>query len=309
MIRFKDIFFFLNKSGIDYKYNGSEDGSIEGFCALSDLKKNCITWIRDINNCDIENIDVNLDLLIVTNFPQNDDLTPDYNVIKCNEPRAVFFELLNNFFVSTKKSKIESDSVIETESIGKNVSIGHHCYICREAVLGDNVIIKNNVSIGCPTQIGKNTIIWSGVIIGTDGYGYFKKDDGINYKIPHLGGVKIGENVEIGANTCIDRGTLADTIIGNNVKIDNLCHVAHNVKIEDNVMLTASVTLGGSSILKENVYVAPGAIILNQITVNKDAFVTVGAVVMKNIPENTVVYGNPARVFRNNKENDPDNKF
>lgn len=310
MIKFENIFLFLDDLGIEYKYKGSKDDFIEGFCALSDLKKKCITWVKNINNFDIRNIDVNLNLLIVTNFPNNDDIALNYNVIMCNEPRNIFFELLNKFFVSVKESsKIESDSIIETESIGKNVSIGHNCYICKEAILGDNVIIKNNVSIECPTQIGKNTIIWSGVVIGTDGYGYYKKKDQINYKIPHFGGVKIGDNVEIGANTCIDRGTLADTIIGNNVKIDNLCHIAHNIKIEDNVMIVASVTICGSTVLRENVYIAPGATILDQLTLNKNAFVTIGAIVMKDVPENAVVYGNPARVLRNNKENDPDNKF
>ena len=188
------------------------------------------------------------------------------------------------------------------EFIGKYVAIGHHCYIGKEVVLGDNVIIKNNVVIECPAQIGNNTIIWSGVVIGTDGYGYFKKEDGINYKVPHFGGVIIGKNCEIGANTCIDRGTLADTVIGDNVKIDNLCHIAHNVNIEDNVMITASVVLAGSSTVKEKVYIAPGAIILNQLTVDKNAFVTVGAVAMKNVHENTVVFGNPARVLRDSKE-------
>jgi UDP-3-O-[3-hydroxymyristoyl] glucosamine N-acyltransferase len=302
MIKFEDIFSFLHELGSEYKYTGSRNGSIEGFCALSALKKECITWIRDINKYDITNIDKNLDLLIITNFSKDEEPIDNYNIIECANPRALYFEILNHFFASSKETKIEPDSIIETEHIGKNVSIGHHCYICKDVIIGNNVIIKNNVVIECPTHIGDDTIIWSGVIIGTDGFGYYQKDDRKNCKIPHFGGIKIGKNVEIGANTCIDRGTLSDTIIGNNVKIDNLCQIAHNVRIEDNVILTGCVGLGGSSFLKENVYVAPGASILEYITVEKDAFITVGSVVMRDVQENTVVYGNPARVLRKNNE-------
>jgi UDP-3-O-[3-hydroxymyristoyl] glucosamine N-acyltransferase len=303
MIKIEQIILFLEELNLNYKYNGSrvKDEFIEGFCALSDLKKKCITWIKDIKKYDITGIDTELDLLIITNFLQEDKTKENYRIIECDNPKAVYFEILSHFFVYPKAAKIESDSVIETENIGKNVSIGHHCYIGKDVTIGDNVIIKNNVVIECPTQIGNNTIIWSGVVIGTDGFGYYQKDDEINYKVPHFGGVKIGESVEIGANTCIDRGTIADTIIGDNVKIDNLCHIGHNVKIENNAMLATSVTLGGSSVIGENVYLALGVIILNQITVEKNAFINTGAVVMTNVQENKVVFGNPARVLRDNK--------
>jgi UDP-3-O-[3-hydroxymyristoyl] glucosamine N-acyltransferase len=302
MIKFEDIFTFIHELGTEYKYTGSRNSSIEGFCALSSLKKNCITWIRDINKYSITNIDKNLNLLIITNFSKDENPIENYNIIECDNPRALFFEILNHFFVSSKETKIEPDSIIETEYVGRNVSIGHHCFIGKDVIIGNNVIIKNNVIIECPAYIGDDTIIYSGVVIGTDGFGYYQKNDGINYKIPHFGGIKIGKNVEIGANTCVDRGTLSDTIIGNNVKIDNLCQIAHNVKIEDNVILTSCVALCGSSILKENVYVAPGAIILDQVTVERDVFITVGSVVMRDVQENTVVHGNPARTLRNNNK-------
>jgi UDP-3-O-[3-hydroxymyristoyl] glucosamine N-acyltransferase len=301
-LHINEILGFLNERHIEYQYAGLPDLQIKYFCPLSDPKTNCITWIKNIENYDVLNLNADLQLLLVANSPDNREYSDKYNIIKCNNPKETFFEILNRFFNIFQKLEIAPDSVIETQRIGKSVSVGYHCYICRDVIIGDNVIIKNNVSIECPADIGDNTIIWSGVVIGTDGYGYYKKNDGINYKVPHFGGVKIGKNVEIGANTCIDRGTLADTIIGNDVKIDNLCHIAHNVQIEDNAMIIAMSMLAGSSIIRENAYIAPGALIINQKTVGKNAFVGLGAVVINNVPPGKVVFGVPARVFRDNVE-------
>jgi UDP-3-O-[3-hydroxymyristoyl] glucosamine N-acyltransferase len=300
-LQVEEILDFLDKERIGHQYTGLPDLQVECFCALSEPKAHCITWIKNINNYDLSSLDAGLDLLLVTNSFDDGKYDLDmYNIISCDNPRETFFEILNRFFVFSKKNEIAVDSIVETKAIGKNVSIGHYCYICKDVVIGNNVVLKNNVIIECPAKIGDNTIIWSGVVIGTDGYGYYKKDDGINCKVPHFGGVKIGENVEIGANACIDRGTLVDTIIGNNVKIDNLCHIAHNVRIEDNAMIIALSMLAGSSVVQENAYIAPGALIINQKTVGKDAFVGLGAVVINNVPEGKAVFGVPARIFRDN---------
>jgi UDP-3-O-[3-hydroxymyristoyl] glucosamine N-acyltransferase len=300
-LQIKEILDFLDEIHIGYQYNGPPNLQIESFCALSEPRAHCITWIKNIDNYDFSAFNAELKLLLVVNFLDGGKYNLDmYNIIKCDNPRETFFEILNRFFVIAKNPEIEPDSIVETKIMGKDVSIGHHCYVCKDVIIGNNVTLKNNVIIECPVEIGDNTTIWSGVVIGTDGYGYYKKDNGINYKVPHFGGVRIGKNVEIGANTCIDRGTLADTTIGNNVKIDNLCHIAHNVRIEDNAMVIAMSMLAGSSIIRENAYIAPGALIINQKTVGKDAFVGLGAVVINNVPSGKAVFGVPARVFRDN---------
>jgi UDP-3-O-[3-hydroxymyristoyl] glucosamine N-acyltransferase len=297
-IKLGQILSFLDKNNLKYTYTGSSDLSIEGFCALSEPKQKCITWIKKIDAYDFSNIEVDFKMLFVTNISCKDKSVEEYNIIKCDNPKEVFFEILNHFFVIQKNAKIEPDSVIETDHIGINVSIGHHCFIGKDVLIGNNVTMHNNIIIECPTEIGDNTIIWSGVIIGTDGYGYFKKSDGINYKVPHFGGVKIGKNVEIGANTCIDRGCLADTVIGNNVKIDDLCLIAHNVHIEDNVMITAMSMLAGSSRVSENTWIAPGVLVLNQKVIEKNVFVGIGSFVINNIPENKAVFGVPAMMYK-----------
>lgn len=167
--------------------------------------------------------------------------------------------------------------------------------------IGDNVVIKNNVSIEGKVIIGNNTIIHSGVVIGTDGFGYYQNEEGKNIKVPHYGGVVIGEYVEIGANTCIDRGTLDDTVIGNYVKIDNLCHIGHNCVIEDNSSIVALSMLGGSAEISKNSYIAPGVMIKNQLKIGENSLIGMGAVVTKDVEKNKVVAGVPAKVIRENE--------
>ena len=303
-ISLNTILSYLKKMNFEYKYFGKNDISINGYSSLKNLKDNSITWIKNQSYYD-EKFFVGLEdvlLVVKSDININSIYFKDAGFIICDNPKEIFFSILNKFFKQQEcKSFISNDSVVETKSIGENVYIGHHCYIGRDVKIGDNVVIRNNVSIEGKVEIGRNTVLYSGVVIGSDGFGYFQDDKGLNTKVPHYGGVIIGEDVEIGANTCIDRGTLDDTYIGNNVKIDNLCHVAHNVIINDNSSVIALSMLGGSSSFEKNSYIAPGAIIKNQIRVGENSLVGMGAVVIKDVEKNKVVAGVPARVIRNKK--------
>lgn len=302
-IKVKEILDYLSSTRLDHKYYGDKQLTISDFCSINNLKSNSITWIKNIDTfenykfTEIENI-----LLISHGILNTDSYGKNINFITCNDPKEIFFSILKEFFKQREyKNYISPNSVVETASMGQDIYIGHGCYIGPEVTMGDNVIIKNNVSIEGKVKIGDNTIIHSGVVIGTDGYGYFQNSEGINLKVPHYGGVIIGRDVEIGANTCIDRGTLDDTIIGDNVKIDNLCHIAHNVVIKDNCSVIALSILGGSVVLEKDSYIAPGAIIKNQLTIGENSLVGLGAVVIKDVEKNKVVAGVPAKVIKENK--------
>lgn len=301
-ININDILEYLNNLGLDNKYIGNQQLIINGFCSINNLKNNCITWIKNIDSFKVDNFIGIENLLIVSNDIENiENYDININHIFCKNPKEVFFSILEKFFKQPEyKDYISPNSVIETNSIGRNVYIGHNCYIGKDVVIGDNVVIKNNVSIEGKVIIGSNTIIYSGVVIGSDGYGYYQNNEGKNVKVPHFGGVIIGKNVEIGANTCIDRGTLDDTVIGNNVKIDNLCHIAHNVVIKDNCSVIALSMLGGSVVLEKDSYIAPGAIIKNQLNIGEKSLVGLGAVVIKHVEKNKVVAGVPAKVIKEN---------
>ena len=301
MLQLETILDFVCEQGQGYKYFGEENISVEGFCALSNLKRNCITWIKHLESFDLSTVDKEFNILFVSNTPDGISAPEGYNVLMCKDPKAVFFSILNRFWKKNQYVGVAPTAVVETTQIGKNVSIGHNCYISPDVVIGDDVVIEPNVSIINKAVIGDRVLIHAGARLGTDGYGYFADINGLNRKVEHYGGIVIGADSEVGANTCIDRGTLDDTVIGRNVKIDNLCHIAHNVNIEDNSMIIALSMLGGSSHLMRGAYIAPGAMVINQATIGEDAYVGMGAVVVKDIPDNKVVAGVPAKILRDNK--------
>ena len=145
-----------------------------------------------------------------------------------------------------KNVTIGAFSVIETGVIiGDNSNIGSHTIISQKTSIGKNCSIFSNIHIYYGTNIGDNAIIHSGTVIGSDGFG-FVTDQDINHKIPQNGYVIIGNNVEIGANCAIDRGTIGDTIIEDQCKLDNHVHLAHNVRLGKGCLLTAAVTIAGS---------------------------------------------------------------
>lgn len=130
--------------------------------------------------------------------------------------------------------------------LGESVSIASHCVIDEDCVVGDQTELKAHVTLYSKVRLGKRCIIHSGVVLGSDGFG-LANDNGVWLKIPQTGGVLIGDDVEIGANTTIDRGALEDTIIGHNVKIDNQVQIAHNVIIGDSTAMAAQVGIAGST--------------------------------------------------------------
>lgn len=296
-ISITEILNFLKDRNIDFSFHGCCDDRVIGFSALNNYKSGTVTWVKNPNTFDEKNEKLMMQLVITE---RNSGLSPQ-NIIEADNSKEVFFSVLQQFWGGVEEKRIADDSVILTNNIGKNVAIGHHCFIGENVIIEDNVQIANNVQIECPCYIGDNSIIASGVVIGTDGFGYFQDEQGRYQKVPHFGGVRIGSKVEIGANTCIDRGTIEDTCIGDNVKIDNLCHIAHNVQIGDNSLVIALSMIGGSAILGKDVYIAPGCLIKNQVQIEKDAFVGMGTVVLNNVLQNKVVVGVPAQILRDNK--------
>jgi UDP-3-O-[3-hydroxymyristoyl] glucosamine N-acyltransferase len=157
--------------------------------------------------------------------------------------------------------------------LGENVQIGACTVISADVQIGDNTIIYPNVSIGDKTQIGRNCTIFSGVVIATDGFGYVK--NGETYlKVPQIGKVFIGDDVDIGANTTIDRGALLDTIIHNGVKIDNLVQVAHNVVIGEHSVISAFTGIAGSSKIGKHCVIGGGVGIRDNIEIADNVVVT-----------------------------------
>lgn len=301
MPNIKTIQDYLKNEHLSFSFKGNPQIMVEGFSPLKHPKEKTITWIKEPSKFNIASLKDFKDLLIVTTF-EGQTLYKDshQSFIFCKDPKEVFFMILTAFFqTETYMPGIHPTAVVESNQIGKNVHIGCHTYIGKNVAIGDNVVIKNNVSIEGKVSIGDNTLIHSGVVIGLEGFGFFKNENGNNTRVPHFGGVKIGHDVEIGANSCISRGTLDDTVIGNYVKFDNLSHVGHNVVIEDNCTIILS-TLSGSVHIGENSYIGVRSVVKNQVTIGKNCLIGMAAAVTKDVEDNKVVAGVPAKVLRDN---------
>ncbi|MCL4154285.1 UNVERIFIED_CONTAM: hypothetical protein GTU68_028011, partial [Idotea baltica] len=169
------------------------------------------------------------------------------------------------------------------------------CYIGKNVVLGDNVTLYPNVTVLDDTTIGSHCIFHNNVSIGADGFGYRPSDDGRGLvKIPHIGNVVIGNGVEIGANSCVDRGKFSSTILGDGCKIDNLVQIAHNCVLGRSCIMAGSSGLAGSVTLGDGVMIGGSASIKDHTTIHSGATVGAGSGVMNDVPAGKTVLGYPA---------------
>ncbi len=158
-------------------------------------------------------------------------------------------------------------SICEGVTIGNNVKIHPNCYIGKNVTIGDNSIIYPNVSIYHNCKIGVNNIIHSGVVIGSDGFGFAPNAENNYDKISQIGNVIISDDVEIGANTTIDRATMGSTKIGKGVKLDNLIQIAHNVEVGDHTVIAAQAGVAGSSKIGKNCMIGGQTAVSGHITI------------------------------------------
>lgn len=179
-------------------------------------------------------------------------------------------------------------------SIADRAVIGAQCYIGRNASIGREARLYPGVKIMDACEIGPEAILHAGVVIGSDGYGYISPR-GAHEKIPQLGKVVVEGRVEIGANTAIDRAALDVTLIGGGTKIDNLVHIAHNVKIGKHCLIMAEAGIAGSVVLGDNVIIGGQAAISDHVTIGDNSVVMGKTGVMSNLPSNQIVFGHLAR--------------
>lgn len=235
-------------------------------------------------------------------------------MIRVDNPYISMAKLLKIFNEASRPGKGKSRKC----SIGKKSKLGKNCYVGEFAVLGRNVTIGNNVSIypqvyvgdnvtiGDDTvlyagvkvyhecQIGNRCIIHAGAVVGADGFGFAPQEDGTYSKIDQIGNVVIEDDVEIGANACIDRATMGSTIVQRGVKIDNLCQVAHNVVVGHDTAMAAQTGIAGSTKVGSNCVFAGQVGIVGHIEVGDHVVVAAQSGVTRNAPANTTLLGSPA---------------
>jgi UDP-3-O-[3-hydroxymyristoyl] glucosamine N-acyltransferase len=236
--------------------------------------------------------------------------------IQVANPFVAFIKLLSHFYPERKPTPgIHPTAIIaEDVRLGKNVSIAAYVVVESGSTIGDDSAIKShvhighNVSIGAETtlhphvtlydncQIGSRVTIHSSTVIGSDGFGY-TVDEGQHVKVPHMGHVVIGDDVEIGANSVVDRATLGTTVIGEGTKIDNLVQVAHSVKLGKHNILCAFTGIAGSTISGNHVVFAANVGVSDHVTIDDGVILGARAGVPpgKHLKQGNIYLGNPAR--------------
>lgn len=277
------------------KYEGSDIKFIDKVSTLNDSDQNSLVWIKKAA-FDKQNI-INSTTAAIFIVPKDENLvsTQGKALIEVNNPRLAFIRIIEQFFTKKIVPKIHPTASIDSSAkIDETASIGPFTYVGNSKI-GKNSIIFGNVYIYDNVQIGDNVIVHSGSVIGADGFGYERDDDGSVYKFPHIGGVVIEDNVEIGSNTCIDKGALGNTLIKKGAKIDNLVHIAHNVIIGEETFVIANSMIGGSTIVGDNTWIAPSVSLMNGISIGSSTIIGMASLVTKNVPDFETWTGSPAR--------------
>ena len=279
---------------------------------VTDLKSAHLTDISFINNIKyLDNLKKSKAKYIITNENLFSKIKNYCNPIVVTDVLKSVYEVVLLFYPDSLDDAVDFNAVptniksYKTAKFGNNVFIGKNVKIGKNTIIGHNSIIESNVQIGSNciignnvliknTFIGKNVRVLDGSIIGKKGFGFFPKNN-INVRYPHIGMVIINDNVEIGCNNTIDRGSLSNTIIGKNTFIDNQVHIAHNVNIGSNCIITGQVGFAGSSIIGNRVSIGGQAGISGHLKIGNNVQIGGGSGVVKNIPDNSRVMGYPAK--------------
>jgi UDP-3-O-[3-hydroxymyristoyl] glucosamine N-acyltransferase len=270
--------------------------------SLSDSTESSLIWLSPDNEnpvSTIKKLDFGV-LILSKDLMGNQEIQQFPNLVFVENPKLVFVKLLAKIQRNNVTPVIdESVKLHEDAIVGENVSIGPFSFIGKSKI-GSGTIIYPNVTIYDNVDIGENVIINSGTVIGSDGFGFVKDEDGKIFQFPHVGGVRIGDSVIIGSNTSIDKGSLGNTTIGNNTKIDNLVHIAHNVEIGEGCYVIAHTIIGGSTKIKDRAWISPNTTIRDGITIGKGSLLGMGSVLTKDLPDNEIWLGAPAKFSKKN---------
>lgn len=285
-----------------YKGYAFKNYTITGISSSDKPANNTIIFANKVTEATQQALLAVQQSLILVPFGQKTELakaTIDNNeVYECATPRLEYATLLNLVLDDTVgKENLQGNNsfVSEFAVIGKGTIIEDLVYIERGVVIGDNCIIKSGARIYRRVTIGNNCIIGPNSVIGYQGFGIEKDEQGNNMRIPHFGGVQMGNYVQIGAVNTVVSGTINPTIVEDYVKTDDHVHLAHNVHVGKNCIITAGTIFSGGVRLHENCWLGPNTAVKQKTVIGKDALIGIGAVVLKDVPEGAVIVGNPGK--------------
>lgn len=300
----------LNTIGYNEDISIKNDFKINSFEALDKARENDLTFL---NSSKYQNLSLKTNAAACITSPNLSKFLPE-KCIKLNVKNVLFAATqASKMFYPNADIDLPDINLSKSEEMlkfypnikfGKNILIGKNVKIGKYSVIGSNSVIESNVSIGDNCIIGsfviiKNSLIFNnvhiqdGAKIGVKGFGFIPIKNK-NMRTPHIGKVILEDEVEIGANCTIDRGSLTDTVIGQNTFLDNQVHVAHNVKMGKNCMVAGQVGFAGSTILGDNVVIGGQAGVSGHLKIGNNVKIGGGSGVINDIPDNHQVMGYPA---------------
>jgi UDP-3-O-[3-hydroxymyristoyl] glucosamine N-acyltransferase len=307
----KSIESILFELGIDYRLYGNfkktfrnvatiEQGKEEDLCYCSFDGEEALSLISK-SNAGIILCKGSLEKAIAQNY-QFSDPSKKRQLIFVENPRAAFIKTINKIYNNShnKNGGISPTAIISPRAdISTNCYIGNNVVIGEDCKIGNGTVISDRAVIVQKCIIGNNCLIEPGVTIGADGFAYEREKETLKLeRFPHIGGVRIGDSVEICANSSIARGSISDTIIGDGTKLDALVHVAHNVIIGRNCELTAGTIIGGSTTVGDTSWMGLNCTLKNKIKIGNKVIVGAGACVIHDVPNEDIVAGVPAKSIK-----------
>lgn len=289
----------LQALNIDYKLIGRSDRVFfSNFASVFDADVDSLTFISHDRNDKQELIKATRAGIVICDRSVriSESLQEEKCFVLVDFPKLIFVKIGSS--IHNERSLpggIHPTSIVDPRAgIHPSAAIGPFCSI-GECEIGEGTIIYGHVHVFDQVTIGRNVIINPGCVLGSAGFGFLKTEGGDYVNFPHLGGILIEDYVEIGANTCVDRGALGNTVIRKGAKIDNFVHVAHNVEIGENAIVIAHAMIGGSTRIGRNAWIAPSACLRDCISIGQDSLIGLGAVVTGSVPDGQTWAGSPAR--------------
>ena len=283
--------------GSGFQFEGNNNiNQFERVNAVADAGENSLVWISPRKqNPEAVISETNARIIICSLDTQvGQDILKDKLLIKVENPKLTLIRILEKLYSPKIEYGVHPTASVHKEAkINEKVYIGPFTYVGKSEI-DEGTVIHGNCFVFDNVKIGKNVSINAGSIIGSEGFGYELNEKNEYEKFIHIGGVEIHDNVDIGANTCVVRGALANTIIGEGTKIDNLVHIGHNAIIGKHCIITANNMVGGSVRIEDHSWLGPSSSTLNQLTLAKNSYAGLGSVITKNLPSGEVWAGNPA---------------
>lgn len=257
------------------------DREIRELCGVDALSSHALSFIRDRRpeaSCS------------GTVFASEPPLTDALTVLRADKPRLEFIRAQH--LLEASPGFVEDSTPAD---IHPTARIGLHAVIENGVRIGEGTRIGSLAVIRAGTVIGRFCEIKSGAVIGESGFGFERDERTRPLKMIHLGGVRIGDHVEVGSLSTVCRGALGDTVLEDHVKIDDHCHISHNCRVGEGAIITACVAISGSVRIGANSWLSPGCSLVQKISIGAESFIGIGAVVTCSVAAKARVFGNPAR--------------